>query len=131
PACSGVFEGSGASLDATVVLSALRPSILFSPDGSLPVANSAIAAPTDAAMMRPATVASRPTARGARGALGGALRNRGSSERGMPGSPSPSGHSLSAPALQAPFGSLLEGLSKSRRGRGLSPGGALLVTGFP
>src|SRR5262249_59438131 len=112
PACSGVFEGSGASLDATVVLSALRPSILFSPDGSLPVANSAIAAPTDAAMMRPATVASRPTARGARGALGGSFWKPGASERGLRGASSPSGQLLSARALPGPCGTPLEGRSE-------------------
>jgi MFS family permease len=62
---------SGMGLGTGAIGLALSPSILFNSDGSLPVANSAIAAPTDAAMMRPPAAASRPRARGA---LGGSLR---------------------------------------------------------
>src|SRR5262249_18378824 len=84
------------NLDSTAVLSALSPSI-FNSDGNLPVTNSAIAAPIDAAMARPARVASRPRVRGAGG---GSLTNSGSSERAG-GCSLPSGSPLSASGLRA------------------------------
>src|SRR5262249_15181900 len=108
---AGLYRGAPGVLDARKILKPENQN-RGSPPSRL---ESRIAAPTDAAMMRPPTAASRPRVRGA---LGGSLRNRGSSERGMRGPSSP--RSRSARRVLGPGasrGSLEKVVSKGRCAR--------------